>query len=78
MSDCSLTAGREQITIGRDDDDVHFVLDQYASKTLKKQSMGRHVAPLGHIIMTPNRPVFTLILLLNYAYLAEKQQIPML
>ena len=28
--------------------------------------------------MTPNRPVFTLILLLNYAYLAEKQQIPML
>ena len=60
MSDCSLTAGREQITIGRDDDDVHFVLDQYASKTLKKQSMGRHVAPLGHSILILSQTVFVL------------------
>ena len=32
-----------------DDDDINFVLDQYA---------GRHVVPLGHIITIPSQPVF--------------------
>jgi hypothetical protein len=38
-------------------DDVRFVLDQHAeldfdsASSLKQQSAGRHVAPLGHIIL---------------------------
>jgi hypothetical protein len=41
-----------------DDDEVRFVLDQhaeldfYSASSLKQQSTGRHVAPLGHIILT--------------------------
>jgi hypothetical protein len=39
------------------DDEVCFVLDQhaeldlYSANSLKQQSVGRHVAPLGHIIL---------------------------
>ena len=39
------------------DDDVRFVLDQqdyldlYSASSMKQQSAGRHVAPLGHIIL---------------------------
>ena len=39
------------------DDEVRFVLDQhaelnlYSASSLKQQSVGKHVAPLGHIIM---------------------------
>ena len=42
-----------------DDDDVRYILDQhskldfYKSKSLKRQSKGRHVALLGHIILIP-------------------------
>ena len=49
-----------------DDDEVRFVLDQhaeldfYSASSLKQPSMGRHVAPLGHIIVTPSQPVFAL------------------
>ena len=46
---------REQVTFWWDDvhdDDVHFVLDQ--------QSAGRHVDPLGHIILIPSQQVFAL------------------
>jgi hypothetical protein len=49
-----------------DDDDVHFVVDQhaeldfYSASSLKQQSAGRHVAPLGHIIMISSQPVFAL------------------
>jgi hypothetical protein len=55
-----------------------FVLDQpaemdfHSASSLKQQSAGRHVAPLGHIILIPSQPVF----LLNAACVAEKQQIP--
>jgi hypothetical protein len=48
------------------DDDVRFVLDQHAefdfhfASSLKQQSVGRHVAPLGHIILIPSQPVFGL------------------
>jgi hypothetical protein len=49
-----------------DDDEVRFVLDQnaeldfYIASSLKKQSAGRHVAPLGHIILIPSQPVCAL------------------
>jgi hypothetical protein len=61
-------------------DDALFVLNQHASlefnsdSSLKQQSSGRHVAPLWHINLIPNQPVF-LFLLLNIVFLAEKQQI---
>jgi hypothetical protein len=51
---------------GFDDDEVSFVLDQhaeldfYSASSLKPQSAGRHVAPLGHIILIPSQPVFSL------------------
>ena len=51
--------------IGWDDNDVHFVPDQnvqlefYSVIPLKQQSVCRHVASLGHILI-PNQPVFTL------------------
>jgi len=46
-------------------DEVRFVLDQhadldfYSASSLKQQSSGRHVAPLGHIVLIPSQPVFT-------------------
>ena len=64
-------------------DDVHFVLDQhtllyvYSTNSLKQQSVRRHVAPLGHIILITNQPVFALNPY-NAACLAEKKQIPIL
>jgi hypothetical protein len=48
------------------DDEVRFVLDQhaeldfYSANSLKQQSEARHVAPLGHIILIPSQPFFTL------------------
>jgi hypothetical protein len=42
----------------------HFVLDQnadfdfYSASSLEQHSAGRHVAPLGHIILIQNQPVF--------------------
>jgi hypothetical protein len=45
-------------------DNVCFVLDQhallyaYSTNLLKQQSMSRHVAPLGHIILITSQPVF--------------------
>ena len=44
-------------------DDVRFVLDQhaeldiYSASSLKQQSAGKHVAPLGHIILIQRQPV---------------------
>ena len=49
-----------------DDDEVRFVLDQYAeldfysASSLKQQSASRHVAPIGHTILIPSQPVFAL------------------
>ena len=48
------------------DDEIRFVLDQHAglgfdsASSLKQQFAGRHVAPLGHIILIPSQPVFAL------------------
>ena len=50
-----------------DDDEVRFVLehhaglDFYSASSLKQQSTGWHVAPLGHIILIPSQPFFALI-----------------
>jgi hypothetical protein len=46
--------------------EARFVLDQHAeldfnsASSLKQQSAGRHVAPLGHIILILSQPVFAL------------------
>jgi hypothetical protein len=47
-------------------DDVRFELDQhaeldiYSASSLKQQSAGKHVAPLGHIILITSQLVFAL------------------
>jgi len=74
---------REQVNFQRDDDEVSFVLDQRAELDFcsasppKQQSAGKHVAPLGHIILIPSQPIFVCFLF-NAACLAEKQHIPLL
>jgi len=35
-------------------------LDFFSASTLKQQSAGRHVVPLGHINLKPSQPVFAL------------------
>jgi hypothetical protein len=40
--------------------DHHAELDFYSASALKQQSVGRHIAPLGHIILIPGQPVFAL------------------
>ena len=63
MSHLSAISWREQATF---DDDVHFVIDQHteldfnSASSLKKQSAGRHVTPLGHIILITTQRVFDL------------------
>jgi hypothetical protein len=37
-----------------------YQLDFYSASSLKQQSSGRHVAPLGHIILIPSQPVCVL------------------
>jgi hypothetical protein len=55
---------------------LKVALNTITLRSLKQQSMDRHVAPLGHIIPIPSQPVFALCP--NTACLAEKQQIPIL
>ena len=40
--------------------DQHAELGFYSASSLKQQSPGRHVTPLGHIILIPSQPVFAL------------------
>jgi hypothetical protein len=60
------TSWREQVNVQWDDDEDRHVLNQhsefdfYSANSLKQQSAGRHVAPLGHIILIPNQQVFAL------------------
>jgi hypothetical protein len=61
---------REQVNFERDDDKVHFVLDQHTwvefySATHWNKSVGRHVAPLGHIIPIPSQPAFAFSFMLR-------------
>ena len=74
VSDCCLTpmqnfaaiSWREQVYFQWNDDEVRFVLDTnaeldfYSASSLKQQYTGRHVAPLGHIILIPSQPVLAL------------------
>jgi hypothetical protein len=39
--------------------DVSELLDFFSASSLKQQSVGRHVARLGHILI-PSQPVFAL------------------
>ena len=85
MSKFLVISWREQVTFWWDDNDtdVCFVLDQHAQLdyfsdgSLKQQSVGRHVTPLGHIILILSQPptVFALTSYNNATCLAEKQQI---
>ena len=49
------------------DDDFRIVLDQhayldlYSARSMKQQSVGRHVAPLRHSILIPSHPVLLLL-----------------
>jgi hypothetical protein len=58
---CSAISWREQVKFQWDGDEMSFVLDQdaeldfYSASSLKQQSVDRHVAPLGHIIMIPSQ-----------------------
>ena len=67
----SAISWRAQDNFQRDDDEIHFVLDQhaefdfcYSSSSLKQQSASGNVAPLGHIFLIPSKPVcfFSLML----------------
>jgi hypothetical protein len=55
-----------EVTFQWNDDKVRFVLAQhaqldfYSAISLKEHSTGRHVAPLGHIILIPSQPFFTI------------------
>jgi len=60
--------------------DVRFVryqyikLDYYSASSLKQQPTGRHVAPLGHIFLITNQPIFALTH--ESCMLSEKQLVP--
>ena len=62
----SAISWREQVNFQRNGDEVHFVLDPHvqldfcSASSLKQQSAGRNVAPLGNIILIPSQPVFPL------------------
>jgi len=66
LSKFSAILWQEQANFQRDNDEVCFVQDQhaeldfYSACSLKQQSAGRHIAPLGHIILIPSQPVFAL------------------
>jgi hypothetical protein len=45
--------------------DQHALLNFYSAGSLKQQSMGRHVAPRGHIILIHSQPVCSLSLMLR-------------
>jgi hypothetical protein len=57
-----------------DGDEISFVLDQhaeldfYSASSLKQQSVDRHVAPLGHIIMIPSQPSLCSYSVMLHAY----------
>ena len=56
----------QQVNFQWDDDEVRFVLDKHAelgfhsASSVKQQSAVWNVAPLRHIILIQNQPVFAL------------------
>ena len=68
MSTFSTILWQEQVTFWWDDEhDVRLALDQhtklnfYSGRSLKQQSVSRHVTPLGHTSLNPIQSVFALI-----------------
>ena len=63
----SAISRRDQANFQWDDNEVRFVLDQHAefdfhsSSSLKQQSSGRQIAPLGHIILILSLCSFSLM-----------------
>jgi hypothetical protein len=57
---------REEVNFQWDYNEVRFFLDEHAeldfyiASSFNQQSAGRHVTPLGHIILIPNQRVFVL------------------
>jgi hypothetical protein len=72
----SAISWREQVNFQCDDDEIRFVLDQhaeldlYSASALKQQSVDRHVAPLGHIILILSQLVFPLS---PYCYMLSRE-----
>ena len=72
FSNISAISWREQVNFQWHDDEIHFVLDQhavldfYSVNSLKQQSVGRHVAVLGHIILIQSQPVCSFSLITNF------------
>ena len=55
-------------------DNSHAWFECFSSSLMKQQSTGRHVAPLGHIILISSP--LSLLFLLNAACVEEKHQNP--
>ena len=53
--------------------DQHAKLNFYSASSLKHQWTGRHVVPLGHVILILSQPVFALTSILNTASFVEKK-----
>jgi hypothetical protein len=68
FSNFAARSWREQVNFQLNDYEIRFVLDQHAeldfhsASSLKQQSAGRHIAPLGHIIHV-NKYIWPTILL---------------
>jgi hypothetical protein len=62
----SVISWLEHVIFRWDDNGVRFMLDQhgeldfYSASSLKQQTVGIHVAPLGRIIKISRQPIFTL------------------
>ena len=62
----SAISWQKQVNFQWDNDEIRFALDQhaeldiYSASALKQQSAGKHVVPLGHIILILSQPVFAL------------------
>ena len=48
-------------------------MEFYYASSLKQESEGRHVPPMGHIIPTPNQPVFLFYSLMLYVYISKEE-----
>ena len=71
----SYIMAREKVNVQWDDDEIRFFSTNMLSWNFIVLA-GRHVAPLGHIIPIPSKPVFALSF--KWCLLAENQQIPIL
>jgi hypothetical protein len=78
----SAISWREQVIFWWYDDNFRFVLYQYAyldlhsaNSQLTQQSAGRHVAPLGYIILIPSKLVYSYPVMLRALIRNNKYQL---